>query len=75
MKKEMRYYIPLFMGFILMMIGLIAPPIGDISSGAIFAGGSFLILCATIAGLDIPSTLHEINELKKINLNEATKEH
>lgn len=65
-KDDLRYYVPLIMGFIIMMIALFAPPIGEIPQSAIFGGGSFLILCAVVAGLDIPATLHEINELKKL---------
>lgn len=69
-KKDFKYYIPLFMGFIIMMIALIAPPLGTIPTSAIYAGGCFLILCATIAGLDLPKFLHEINELKRIDTKE-----
>lgn len=70
MKQEFRYYTPLFMGFIIMMIGLIAPPLGSIPSSAIYAGGCFLILCAAIVGLDVPAILHEINEMKRMKIDE-----
>lgn len=73
-KQELRYYVPLIMGFIIMMIALISPPLGAISSSAIYGGGCFLILCAAVVGLDIPSLLHEINELKKLKIEENKKE-
>ena len=67
-KQEMRFYTPLIMGFIIMTIGLIAPPLGAIPSSAIYAGGCFLILCAAVVGLDVPAILHEINEMKRLTI-------
>lgn len=66
----MRYYIPLVMGFVIMMIALIAPPLGSIPASAIYAGGCFLILCAAVTGLDVPAVLHEINELKRLRIEQ-----
>lgn len=68
-KQEMRYYTPLIMGFIIMMIALIAPPFGEVPKSAIYAGGAFLVLCAAVVGMDIPAILHEINEMKKLTLD------
>lgn len=70
MKKELRYYVPLVMGFIFMLIGIFTPPIGDIYPSILYGTGMFLIIAAAGIGLDIPATLHEINELKKIKINE-----
>lgn len=72
-KQEMRYYTPLCMGFIIMMIALIAPPLGSIPTSAIYGGGCFLILCAAVVGLDIPALLHEMNEMKKLKVENLNK--
>lgn len=72
-RQEIRYYIPLVMGFIIMMIALIAPPLGVIPSSAIYGGGCFLVLCAAVVGLDVPAILHEVNELKRLSIKEITK--
>ena len=73
-KQEMKYYTPLIMGFIIMTIGLIAPPLGAIPSSAIYAGGCFLILCAAVVGLDVPAILREIRLLKTNELELLLKE-
>lgn len=67
-KQELRYYVPLCMGFIIIMIALLVPPVGVIPTSALYGGGIFLCLCAAIVGLDIPSILHEINEMKRLAL-------
>lgn len=73
-KIEFRYYTPLIMGFFIMCVALFAPPIGVVNTSAIYAGGCFLILCAAVVGLDIPALLHEINELKRLKIEETKKE-
>lgn len=69
-RQEMRYYIPLIMGFIILMIAMLVPPIGVIPTSALYGAGMFLILCAAVVGLDIPSLLHEINELKRLRIEQ-----
>lgn len=75
-KQELRYYTPLVMGFIIIMIAMIVPPLGVIPTSALYGAGMFLILCAAVVGLDIPAILHEINEMKRLtfenphNINE-----
>lgn len=67
-KQEMRYYTPLIMGFIILMIAMLVPPIGVIPTSALYGAGMFLILCAAVVGLDIPAILHEINEMKRLTI-------
>lgn len=74
MSKELRYYTPLCMGFIIMMIALLSPPLGDIPKNAIYGGGCFLILCATVVGLDVPATLKEIRLLRNNIVDDMTKD-
>lgn len=74
MSKELRYYTPLFMGFVLDLIGIFAPPIGQISKEVIYATGCFLLLCATVVGLDVPATLREIRLIKNNVIEDITKD-
>ena len=67
-KQEMRFYTPLIMGFIIIMMAMMVPPIGVIPTSALYAAGMFLILCAAVVGLDVPSILHEINEMKRLTI-------
>lgn len=69
-KQEMRYYTPLTMGFIILMIAMLVPPIGVIPTSALYGAGMFLILCAAVVGLDIPAILHELNEFKRLKIEE-----
>lgn len=73
-KKELRYYAPLIMGFFIMCVALFAPPIGVVPASAIYAGGSFLILCATVVGLDVPAALREIRLLRQNVVEEIVRE-
>lgn len=70
MRQELRYYVPLVMGFIILMIAMLVPPIGVIPTSALYGAGMFLVLCAAIVGLDVPSILHEVNELKRLVIEE-----
>lgn len=57
MAKELKFYVPLIMGFILCLIGVFCPPIGDITAGVLYASGMFMCVSASVVGLDIPSIL------------------
>lgn len=72
-KQDLRYYIPLVMGFIIIIFAMCVPPLGVIPTSALYAAGMFLILCAAVVGLDIPAILHEVNELKRLSIKEITK--
>ena len=73
-RQEVRYYTPLVMGFIIMLIALIAPPLGTLPASAIYAGGCFLVLAGAVIGMDIPAILHEVNELKRLRIEQIEKE-
>lgn len=75
MKKELRYYTPLLMGFALCLIGIFTPPVGEISTGVLYASGMFLILCAAVVGADIPSILHEIRLIKQTTITAVQNEY
>lgn len=70
-RQELRYYTPLIMGFSIMIIALLCPPIGALPSSAIYAGGCFLVLAGAVIGMDIPAILHEVNELKRLRIQQA----
>lgn len=67
-RKDCKFFITLSMGFCLMVAGMIIPPVGVISSSVLWGSSFFLILSAGIIGLDIPAILHELNEMKKIKV-------
>lgn len=72
-KQEFRFYTPLIMGFIIIMIALIAPPLGSVPSSAIYACGCFLCLSATVIGLDIPAILREVRLMKEITIGKISE--
>lgn len=70
MSKEFKYYVPLIMGFILCIIGVFCPPMGEISTGVLYGSGMFLCLCAAVVGLDVPAILAQVNEMKRLSLEQ-----
>lgn len=73
-RQELRYYVPLCMGFIMMAVSLALPPIGIIPTSVLYGSGMFLCLCAAVVGLDVPEILKQVNELKRINLEKLKSE-
>lgn len=73
-RNEFRYYTPLIMGFSIMLIALLCPPIGSLPSSSIYAGGCFLVLAGAVIGMDIPAILHEVNELKRIKVEQIKQD-
>ena len=69
MKREIRFYITMLLGYALMLIGMFIPPQGVIEASVLYASGMLIILAGTTIGLDIPTIIREIRLFKKEILN------
>lgn len=70
MKKEIRFYVCLILAYTLMMISLWIPPVGIIGTSVLYAAIIILSIGALAVGLDVSGILHEINEMKRLVLEE-----
>ena len=52
-RREIRFYVCLLLGFVLMMCGFFAPPIGEIHNSVLVASGLVLSIGALAVGVDI----------------------
>lgn len=66
MKKEIRFYVCLILAYVLLMISLWIPPVGIIESSVLYGAIIILSVGAASIGLDISGILHEINEMKRL---------
>lgn len=71
-RKELRFYVCLGLAYILLMISLFLPPVNIITSSVLYASIALLGTGAIGIGLDISGILHEINELKKFNIQDTS---
>ena len=67
-RKEIRFYVCLTMAFTLLVISLFLPPLNVITESVLYAAIALLSTGALVTGVDISGILHELNELKKLNL-------
>lgn len=74
MKREIRFYITMLLGYALMMIGMFIPPRGVIEASVLYASGMLIILAGTTIGIDIPAIIKEIRLFKKEMLNSQNEE-
>ena len=64
LRKEIRFYITIIFGYSLLLISLFVPPVGVISTSALYGAGMFLILSGATIGIDIPAILKEVRLLR-----------
>ena len=64
LRKEIRFYVTMLLGYALLIISMFTPPVGVISSSALYGAGMFLILSGATIGIDIPSIIKEIRLLR-----------
>lgn len=69
-RREVRFYVCLLLGFILMMCGFFAPPSGEIHNSVLVGSGLLLSIGALAVGIDIEGIIRELRLLK----NEAKEE-
>lgn len=73
-KKEVRFYVCLSLAYILLMISLFIPPVGIIASSVLYASIIILGMGALSIGLDISGILHELNEMKRLKIEDFKNE-
>lgn len=66
---ECRFYVCLVFGFVLLVMGYLAPPLGAISNGVLVGAGMMLILGGLSVGLDIKGIIYELRKLKEIEFD------
>jgi len=64
-RKDARFYVTLSLGYILLLLGCLLPPLGVISNSVLVGAGMLICLAGLILGLDIPALLREIRLLKQ----------
>ena len=63
-RKDFRFYVSLLLGFIMLVIGCICPPLGIISNSVLLAGGMILCITAGCIGIDLSEIIHQFTILK-----------
>ena len=63
-RKEARFYVCLILGFVLMMCGFFAPPMGEIHNSVLVGSGILLSIGGLAVGIDIEGIIHELRLLK-----------
>lgn len=71
---ECRFYVCLILGFSLMVMGFLAPPMGTISNGVLVGAGMMLILGGLSVGLDVKGIIYELRKLKEFEFDSKQKE-
>lgn len=66
MKREIRFYVCLLLGFALIVYGVITPPPGEVTDSILIGAGMFLCIGAVAVGVDVIGILHELVELRKV---------
>lgn len=63
MKREIRFYICLVMGFALLAYGAIVPPPGEVHKSLIIAAGILFSIGALCVGIDIRGIIQDVIRL------------
>ena len=69
-RNDIKFYVCLGLGFTLMMVSLILPPLNVITSSALIASITLLGLGGLIVGVDLKGILDELVELKKLSIKD-----
>jgi len=62
-RREVRFYVTLALGYGLMILGCLLPPIGVITNSVLFGSGMILALAAMIVGIDLTKVIRELRQL------------
>jgi len=62
--KDIKFYLCVILGFVLMIIGAYIPPEGVLDSSMLYGSSFFLILAGCVEGLDIKGIIKELRLLK-----------
>ncbi len=63
-RREVRFYVCLVLGFVLIMCGFFAPPMGEIHNSVLVGAGLLLSIGALAVGIDLVGCIHELRLLK-----------
>ena len=63
-RREVRFYVCLVLGFVLMMCGFFAPPMGEIHNSVLVGAGLLLSIGALAVGIDLVGCIRELRLLK-----------
>lgn len=72
-RKDVKFYVVLFLGFSLALLGCLVPPVGVIENSMLWLVFSFLMLSACIEGVDVKGIVREIRLLKEFTTKETAK--
>lgn len=69
-QKEVRFYVCLGLAYVLLMVSLFIPPVGIIATSVLYATIIIFGMAGLSIGLDISGILHELNEMKRLKIEE-----
>lgn len=67
-RRDARFYTCIILGFIFVMCGFFAPPIGEVSNNVLVGAGMFLCVGSLAVGIDIKGCIRELRLLKNETL-------
>ena len=77
-RREIRFYVCLILGYVLLILGFYAPPLGIIANSVLWGSGILFSIGGLAVGIDLKGILHEINDLRRLrtlgNENEKADE-
>ncbi len=73
-RRSCKFYTCVFLGFAMLVLGVILPPMGIIHNSVLIAGGMILTIAAGCIGIDFAKILHEINRLRTFQAAKAKEE-
>lgn len=73
-RKDIKFYILVFLAFGLAILGCLVPPVGQIESSMLWAVFAFLGLSACVEGIDLKGIIHEIRLLKEFKAEQSKNE-
>lgn len=71
--REIRFYVCLILGYILLVWGFSVPPEGEISRSVLIASGIMFCIGALAVGIDLKGCLVELRKMIEVTRN-AVKE-
>lgn len=64
-RKSCKFYASLILGFVMLLIGCIIEPSGQIHSSVLMAGGMILTIAAGAIGIDLAEIIHQFRILRE----------
>ena len=64
-RKSCKFYSSLILGFVMLLIGCLIEPSGQIHSCVLMAGGMILTIAAGAIGIDLAEIIHQLRLIKE----------